>query len=99
MPHFNSNPEKPYKFRDEDFELAFRHSGIGMAIVGMDGRWLTVNSALVETFGYSEAELRKLTFQDLTHPEDYAIGEQALKNLSQDKTRSLQVEKRYIHKS
>ena len=34
------------------------------------GRWLRVNQKLCEITGYSEEELLRLTFQDVTHPDD-----------------------------
>src|SRR4051812_13139641 len=53
---------------DDLFECAFRHAAIGMALVGLDGRWLKVNDALCRTVGYSHAELRATDFQSITHP-------------------------------
>src|SRR3546814_2553379 len=44
-------------------------SPVGLALVAIDGRWLNVNRALSELFGYSEHELSQLTFQQLTHAE------------------------------
>ena len=41
-----------------------------MALVGLDGRWLKVNPALVEMLGYGEQELLAGSFQDITHPDD-----------------------------
>jgi diguanylate cyclase (GGDEF)-like protein/PAS domain S-box-containing protein len=54
----------------ERLRLSFAHAPIGQAIVGLDGAWLDVNPALCQLLGYSSEELRGLTFQDVTHPED-----------------------------
>src|SRR6185312_13259325 len=53
-----------------DFEAAFHASPHGVAIVGLDGRFLHVNQKLAEIVGYSVAELKDLTFQEITHPDD-----------------------------
>jgi diguanylate cyclase (GGDEF)-like protein/PAS domain S-box-containing protein len=52
------------------FESAFRSAPIGMAVQGRGGRFLQVNQALCRLLGYSEAELLRLSSQDITFPED-----------------------------
>ena len=80
------------------FRLAFEHAGIGMAIVGLDGRWLQVNRAICEILGYGEAELRAQTFQEITHPGDLAADLGLLTELLAGERRSYQMEKRYFHR-
>ncbi|MGB3681406.1 MAG: diguanylate cyclase [Rubrobacteraceae bacterium] len=80
------------------FEVVFEHAAIGVAIVGLDGRWLRVNRALCETIGYSEQEFATKTFLDITHPEDLdECIEQAERTL-RGEVRTYQMEKRYFHK-
>jgi diguanylate cyclase (GGDEF)-like protein/PAS domain S-box-containing protein len=82
------------RFRD-----AMDHSAIGMALVGLDGRWQRVNHALCEMLGYGEDELSALGFQDVTHPDDLA-GDQALVDeILAGRRHSYRLEKRYLHKS
>jgi diguanylate cyclase (GGDEF)-like protein/PAS domain S-box-containing protein len=52
------------------FETAFADAPIGLALVGLDGRFMRVNGALCDLLGYPEAELLSATFQAITHPED-----------------------------
>ncbi len=52
------------------FRNAMEYSAIGMALVGTEGQWLQTNKALCQFLGYSQEELRGLTFQQLTWPED-----------------------------
>ena len=51
-------------------ESAFTSAPIGMALVGLDGRWIKVNAALCELTGHDEDELLALTFQAMTHPDE-----------------------------
>jgi diguanylate cyclase (GGDEF)-like protein/PAS domain S-box-containing protein len=51
-------------------ESAFMSAPIGMALVGLDGRWLKVNAALCELSGYDEEQILALKFQAMTHPDD-----------------------------
>lgn len=54
------------------FELAFRWSPIGMALLDLDGRLLQANTALERMSGYGADELAGMTFLQLLHPEDQA---------------------------
>ena len=53
-----------------DLGLGFDQAAIGMALVGLNGRFLRVNRALCELLGRSEAELLDRTIADLADPED-----------------------------
>jgi PAS domain S-box-containing protein len=53
-----------------DLGLGFDQAAIGMALVGLDGRFLRVNRALCELLGRSEAELLDSTISDLAEPGD-----------------------------
>ena len=44
-----------------------------MVIVSVDGRFIRVNPAVVETLGYSPEELTGRRFVDLLHPDDVAL--------------------------
>jgi PAS domain S-box-containing protein len=82
---------------EERFRRAFEDAGIGMALVGLDGRWLRVNRALCEIIGYPEAELLRKSFQDITHPDDLQTDLKHLRELLDGARRSYQMEKRYFH--
>jgi len=63
--------------RSESEEYAFiLQAPIGMVRIGLDGALLLVNDRYCQMLGYSEAELRRKTLQDLTHPDDWdaALG-------------------------
>jgi PAS domain S-box-containing protein len=54
-------------------ELLFRLGGVGVVQTDLaSGRLLRANPAFCATLGYSEAELRGMSYQELTHPEDRA---------------------------
>ena len=67
-----SDAERALRESEELFANAFRHSPHGMAFVSLEGRWLRANKSLCDMLGYSEEELRKISFQTVTHPEDVA---------------------------
>ncbi|MEW5811300.1 MAG: diguanylate cyclase [Actinomycetota bacterium] len=55
---------------DVTFAAAFANAPIGMAVVGLDGSFQHVNREFCRITGYHEQDLMRLTFQDITHPDD-----------------------------
>jgi PAS domain S-box-containing protein len=82
---------------EERFYGAFEYAAIGMALVGLDGRWLQVNPALCQIVGYSEAELLTTTLRSLTHPDDADSDGEHVQKILAGEIRFYQIEKRYIH--
>jgi len=64
-----------------DLGLGFDQAAIGMALVGLDGRFLRVNHALCELLGHSEAELLAATIDQLADPLDAPAGLPTLADL------------------
>lgn len=83
---------------EESFQGAFENSNIGMAFVGIDGTLLKTNNALNKIMGYGKDEITKLTFQELTHPQDLYKDLALFQELLDGTRDSYQLEKRYYHK-
>lgn len=75
------------------------HSPIGIALVRPDGYFFRVNPAFCQMVGRREEDLKKMNFQDITHPDDYKIGSKVLADLISGKIKSCAIEKRYLHKN
>ena len=80
------------------FRGTFENVGVGVAHVGFDGAWLRVNRRLCEIVGYPEEELRRLTFQDITHPDDLGDDLALFGRLLEGKIPSYTMRKRYFRK-
>lgn len=78
------------------FERAFADAPIGMALVGLDGRWLRVNRALRNMLGYDEETLLAKTFLDVTYPDDLDADLSHVRALLGGETASYSMEKRYV---
>jgi PAS domain S-box-containing protein/putative nucleotidyltransferase with HDIG domain len=81
------------------FRNAFTHSAVGMALVGLDGRWLDVNPSLCRIVGYTRDELLALAYQNITHPEDLSHDLKMVKQLHAGEIHSFDYEKRYVRKN
>jgi PAS domain S-box-containing protein len=84
---------------EAQFKLAFEYSLIGMALINPDGRLKRVNRSLCQMLGYTEKEIKGLTVQDLTHPDDRAKTFAMLEDFASGKMEQVKYEKRYIHKN
>lgn len=82
----------------ERFRLTLQNAPIGLAIVGLDGRFKSVNPALHEMLGYSEVQLLGMTFQELTHPDDLAQDIAYRDQLLSGTRDQYRMQKRYFHR-
>lgn len=83
---------------ESTFRGAFEHSGIGIALVSTEGRWLKVNGKICEMLGYPEEELLVTTFQDITHPDDLETDMNYVGQMLRGELASYSMEKRYFRK-
>ncbi len=94
----NKQIEAALRNSEEQFRSTFSYATIGMALVGLDGKWLQVNNAVCEIVGYTEQELLAKTFQDITHPDDLDSDLNHIRQLLAGEIQSYQMEKRYFHR-
>src|ERR1700744_6128143 len=87
--------ERRAVFAERDFEAAFHASPHGVAIVGLDGRFLLVNQKLADIVGYPKEQLVDLTLQELTHPDDLHADLAQVAGLVAGEIDSYEMEKRY----
>jgi two-component system, cell cycle sensor histidine kinase and response regulator CckA len=78
------------------FVLAWEHSPIGVAIVGLQGEWVDVNPALCRILGYDRDDLQLITLFDITHPDDREQDEAALRSLLDGSVSEYRGDKRYL---
>ena len=79
------------------FRLAFENAPIGMALIGLDGSFLSVNRALCEILGRTPSELADQSLSDITHPEDRDDDPEMIRRVMALSTH-YEVEKRFVHK-
>ncbi len=84
------------KEAEERFRRAFEDAGTGMAITGLDGRFVRVNRSLAEMLGRAPEELAGRRVRELTHPDDYEGDAKAMRALVAGEVTIHRAEKRYL---
>ncbi|MDF2903509.1 MAG: sensor-containing diguanylate cyclase [Bacillus sp. (in: firmicutes)] len=89
---------KELKTSNERFQTIFEKAGIGISLIDGTGKPIVVNPKLQEFLGYSEEELKHMTFSEFSNPEDSKVNFELLTQLINREIDSYQLEKRYIRK-
>ena len=84
--------------KEERFRKIFDESPLGIVIVGSDHRFARANAAFCRMLGYTEEELIKLTFKDVTHPDHIAQDTLHVNQLVSGEIPLYRTEKRYVRK-
>ena len=84
---------------EEQFKEAFEHSPVGMALVDIRGSYIEVNEKLCEILGYSNQEMKTLTFQEITYYEDLSSDLEYKNSLDLGEISNFSSEKRFIQKN
>jgi hypothetical protein len=82
----------------ERFHAYFDHSIVGLAITSLEKGWIEVNDALCATLGYTRDELTRMTWTELTYPEDLAPDLAQFNRMLAGEINSYAMDKRFIHK-
>ncbi len=90
--------EEEVRINEQKFNQAFLHSGLGMALVDIDGRCIDVNKTLTKMLGYDLSEMARMSCKEYTHPDDLLLVEENIRKLKSRENESYTIKKRYIHK-
>jgi len=91
--------EEALQESEKRFRATFEQAAVGMAHVGLDGRFLRLNQKLCDIVGYSREELQKKTFMEITFAEDLDKDLAQATKLLHGEIDHYQMEKRYVHKA
>lgn len=91
--------EEALKESEERFRSAFENASTGVALVGLDNRYVRVNEALCRMLGYEEDELLGKRSFDVTHPDDRQKSQERTRRMLEEGGPGTQsLEKRYVCK-
>ena len=97
-PQYDPNLNDPDNADLQSYRTTFEQAPIGLAHVSLEGAWLRVNPRLCQFLGHSPDELLRLTFQDITHPDDLDADLGHLRRLLAGEIVGYQMEKRYVRR-
>jgi len=83
---------------EERFRKLFEEGPMGLALVNGDHRFIKVNAALCQIVGYSEQELLRMSFVEITHPDDRRSNLEDADRLFRGKIPVFRMQKRYVRK-
>ncbi len=81
------------------FRSIFAGATVGIVVTDKNGFFVSVNPAFEVLIGYSQAELRKMTFSEITHPDDMEPTFSEYRKLLSGEYKYYQLEKRHKRKN
>lgn len=92
--------QKDEQLRESELKFTkfYEKGPFGMAIVGADFKYRSVNPTMISITGFTEEELQTMTFLDITHPEDREKDLENIGSVIRNESESFRTEKRYIRK-
>ena len=84
--------------REKFLSNLYEDAPVATAICEPGGRYISVNRAMCEMLGYSQAELLTMTFIDVSHPDDVDQNIALRQQLLASARSRFEMEKRYVRK-
>ncbi len=81
---------------DQRFRLAFEDNMAAMAVVGLDGKVLRVNDALVEFLERPREQIVGTSMMEFTHPDDVGKSRELNRRLDSGEAEQIRIIKRYV---
>ncbi|MFI1989137.1 PAS domain S-box protein [Actinoplanes sp. NPDC020271] len=98
----NTEALRALEVSEHRFRLIFDNSPLGLTLCSLRpedfGRYLQANPAMTAITGWTQDELTRMTFAELTHPDDVVETRQLAKRLIDRELDAVTVERRYRHR-
>jgi PAS domain S-box-containing protein len=88
--------EQKLRESEERFRAVFAYAPLGICNIGLDGRYILVNSAFCSMVGYSEEQLLAMSWMEVTVPEDIPISQGLMERVSRTPGETAETEKRFL---
>jgi len=93
-----TNAERALRASEERFRRYFELGLVGMLMTSPAKRCLEANDRACEIFGYSRDELLRLTWTELTHPDDISVDVAQFERLLHGEIDGYRLDKRFIRR-
>ncbi len=91
--------ELELKNSEARFRSMIEQAAVGVGAVDKTGKWQFANERMCSIFGYTEAELSRFTYKELTHPDDRDLDNTYMPQMRSGKISHFSLEKRYLQKN
>ncbi|MBD2680073.1 MULTISPECIES: PAS domain S-box protein [Nostoc] len=93
--------QRTLELQESEAELRaiFNQAAVGIKLETLEGKFVKVNQQFCEILGYSQEELLKKTYQDITYFEDIKYHHNSLQKLLSGEVQTFSIEKRCLHKN
>jgi len=85
--------------KEEQLLSFYKSDIVGLTITSPEKGWLRINNCLCEMLEYSEEELHRMTWEQLTHPNDLAADVEQFTRLLANDIDTYSLEKRFISRT
>jgi PAS domain S-box-containing protein len=90
--------EQELRVRRKEFQSYFDAGSVGLSVSLPDKSWIEVNQRLCTMLGYTREELTKLSWVNLTHPDDLQENEELFQKVIDGTIDTYELDKRFIRK-
>lgn len=90
--------EMALRQNEQLFRSVFDQAAVGICYSDLNGRFVRVNKRFCEITGYSAEELLRITYREITHPEDQQLFLEEGRKLHSGEIDTYSFQKRYIQK-
>jgi PAS domain S-box-containing protein len=90
--------EESIREKEARFRGYFEYSQVGMAVTSPTKGWVEANDQLQRMLGYSLDELHKLTWAEITHPDDLEADAKQFERMLAGEMDNYALDKRFIRK-
>ncbi|MEO0442235.1 MAG: PAS domain S-box protein, partial [Pseudomonadota bacterium] len=94
----NRNFPDQSQLSEDDLQGIIGLAPVGMIVSDVEGKFIYVNSALMDLLGYDHNEIYRVDLV-VTSSEDLGINQQIRQRLLEGRDQTVVMEKRYLHKS
>jgi len=95
---YRKQVEEALRESESKFRKIYEEGPYGMALINKELKFVMANRTFCSITGYDEGELLKMTFYDITHPDDRDAGVENYRKLISGETDVVRSEKRYLRK-
>lgn len=81
---------------NQRFKIAFELATVGIAVLDLEGRFRQANKAMQKLLGYTEDELKQMSFPDINHPAEQENSARTFEAMLEGRIEQHETIKRYI---